>query len=112
MADRNYLGPGFNSKTLHEEEVVDDEDGGEEEDAQPFVAVVEKHGPCQLQIKLAADGTPFLVTTPTSECASQVLQTIINPPHLNEVSLPITAWMILSTNVIINTFFFRFFVMA
>ena len=108
MADRNHLGRGL----IHEEEVVDDKDGGEEEDAQPFLAVVEKHGPCELQIQVAADGTPFLVATPTAECASQVQQTIINSPHWHEMSLPVAAWLIFSTNVIIHTFFFRFFVMA
>jgi hypothetical protein len=112
MADRNHLGRGFNSRTLHEEEEFDDKYGEEEEDAQLFLAVVEKHGPCVLQIKVASDGTPFLVATPTAECASQVQQTIINSPHLHEMSPPVAAWLIFSTNVIIDTFFFRFFVMV
>ena len=47
----------------------------EEEDPdlmRPFLAVVERQGLCQFQVKYSADGTPFLCATPTAENAAQV----------------------------------------
>ena len=50
--------------------------GEEAQDARSmdtFLAVVEKQGPCTLQIKPAPDGSPFLCADQTADCAAQVL---------------------------------------
>jgi hypothetical protein len=45
----------------------------------PFFAFVEKQGPCELEVKPALDGTPFLCAMPT-ESASQV--NVLSLSHL------------------------------
>ena len=43
-----------------------------EDPLQPFVAVLEKQGPCEFQIRPAVDGTPHLYASPTAESRALV----------------------------------------
>ena len=49
---------------------VEDEDG----ELQPFVAVVEKQGACEFQIRPAVDGTPHLYALPTAGSRALVIR--------------------------------------
>lgn len=58
----------------------------EEEEAdfmRPFLAVVERQGLCQFQVKNSPDGTPFLCAIPSAEISAQVDAIIRTPnyPH-------------------------------
>jgi hypothetical protein len=47
-------------------------DIGEEKGPPRFVAVVEKQGQCEFQLMPAADGTPLLIATPTTDSRASV----------------------------------------
>jgi hypothetical protein len=49
---------------------VEDEDA----ESQTFVAVVEKQGACEFQIRPAVDGTPHLYASPTAESRASVIR--------------------------------------
>ena len=43
----------------------------------PFVAVVEKQGPCEFHIRTAADGAPHLYASPTAESRALVCKLVL-----------------------------------
>jgi hypothetical protein len=56
----------------HQAESIEQRSIEDEDPLQPFVAVLEKQGPCEFQIRPAVDGTPHLYASPTAESRALV----------------------------------------
>jgi hypothetical protein len=74
LAASTFAGPG----TLFSNEPRQDADAyssnTDEDPLLPFVAVVEKQGACEFQIRPAVDGTPHLYALPTAESRALVIR--------------------------------------
>jgi hypothetical protein len=69
LATSTFAGPG----TLFPNELPQDAAAEDEDPLLPFVAVVEKQGECECQIRPAVDGTPHLYASPTAESRASVI---------------------------------------